>query len=330
MSNKTDKGRRLFSGGSMDRRDFLKLGGYVSGAALLTTTGMGRSFAATGGDRTLTIGNIGWDEDVALAYLSKVILEQELGYRQVRIEKRSVKALFQGVADGSLDTFQDVWLPRTHRSYWQRYGDKLVKLDSWYRGFATLGLTVPDYVEARSIADLPAYRGRFGGRIIGIEPGAGEMQIVRNKVIPGYGLGDYKLIASSTPHMLDELARALKHEKPIVVTLYKPHWAFSAYRIRYLEDPKGLISGHDERLYTVVRRGLKHDKPDAYAFLNAISLTPDELGQLELAINGAKSPEAGVENWLSGNSPFGGEQNSLNRQLVQPWIDAAKRARSQA
>lgn len=312
------------------RRDFLKWTGCASGAVLLGGTGIGRAFAAAGG-KTLTIGNIGWDEDVALAYLSKVILESELGYQHVKIAKSSVDELFGGVADGTLDAFQDVWLPRTHRKYWEQYGDQLVRLDPWYQGGANLGLTVPDYVSAKSITDLPAYRNRFGGRIVGIEPGAGEMKIVKNKVIPGYDLSGYKLISSTTPKMLDELNEAVQHQKPIVVTLYKPHWAFSVYRLRYLKDPKGLISGHNEHLYSVVRRNLKRDKPDAYAFMNAIRFTPNELGQLELAINAANTPEDGVENWLNGNGAFqSGSRNSVNRQLVQPWIDAARRARQQA
>lgn len=312
---------------TMDRRDFLKWGGCVTGAALLSSVGIGRAAADTG--KTLTIGNIGWDEDVALAYLSKVLLESELGYQHVKVVKKKVGDLFKGVADGHLDVFQDVWLPRTHRSYWKKYGDKVVRLAPWYRGAATLGLTVPDYVTAQSIADLPAYSQQFGGKIVGIEPGAGEMKIVKNKVMPGYHLKDsYKLVASSTPHMLSELDQAIKHEKPIVVTLYKPHWAFTVYRIRYLNDPKGLISDFNDHLYSIVRRGLQKAKPDAYAFFNAISLTPNQLGQLELAINAAETPEDGVENWLNGNGPFqSGSQNSINRQLVAPWIDAAKRAR---
>ncbi|AWN15096.1 Glycine betaine ABC transport system, permease/glycine betaine-binding protein OpuABC [Salinisphaera sp. LB1] len=312
----------------MDRRHFLKLGGYLSGAVLLGSTGISRSLAATRG-KTLTIGNVGWNEDVALAYLSKVILENDLGYQKVTVAKRGVDDLFKGVANGTLDAFQDVWLPRTHRMYWDQYGDKVVRLNPWYEGTANLGLAVPDYVAAQSIADLPAYSKQFGGKIIGIEPGAGEMKIVENKVMPGYDLSGYKLIPSTTPKMLNALADAVRHEQPIVVTLYKPNWAFSVYRIRYLDDPKGLISGHNEHLYSIVRQGLKQDKPDAYAFLNAIRFTPDQLGQLELAINAANTPEQGVENWLNADSPFGG-QNGINHQLVQPWIDAAKLAAQKA
>jgi len=308
------------------RRDFLRLSGAaLAASAALSVAGCGRSAEAPGNGKTLTLGTIGWDENVALANLTKVVLEDELGYQQVELKQLGVRDLFKGVADGDLDAFQDVWLPRTHKSYWDEFGDRLVRLDSWYQGSASLGLTVPDYVEAKSIEDLNRYPTRFGGEIVGIEPGAGEMKLVREKVIPGYGLEDFKLVASDTDHMLSRLEDAMNRKAPIVVTLWKPHWAFTVYRVRYLEDPKHLLDNGGEQLYSIVRRGLEQDKPDAFAFLKAISLTPDQVGRLELAINLAKTPVEGVRNWLDANRPFGGRPG-LNREIVQPWIRAAKAA----
>lgn len=308
------------------RRSFLRLtGAGLAASALLGMTGCSDTTTTAAGNKTLTLGNIGWDENVALANLTKVILEQDLGYDKVELKHLGVADLFKGVADGDLDAFQDVWLPRTHKSYWDQYGDRMERLDSWYQGTASLGLTVPDYVEARAIPDLKRYSNRFDGKIIGIEPGAGEMKLVKDKVIPGYDLKDYQLVDSDTATMMKRLEAALHHEKPIVVTLWQPHWAFTVYRIRYLKDPKGLLDSGGEQLYSVVRKNLAQDKPDAYAFLKAISLTPDQLGRLELAINLAKTPIEGVKTWLDADRPFGGRRG-LNRDVVQPWIDAAKSA----
>jgi len=311
---------------AISRRDVLKVGAGAAGVALLG--GIGYPRPARASERTLTLGNIGWDENVALAYLTKVILEDHLDYEHVELRHMGVGDLFHGVASGQLDGFQDVWLPNTHHTYWRQYGDQVERLGSWYRGDATLGLTVPDYVEAQSIDDLARDARRYNGEIVGIEPSAGEMRIVRDKVMPGYGLDDLKLVASDTPSMLSRLEDALHHARPIVVTLWQPHWAFTVYRIRYLKDPKGLMSSN-EGLYSIVRKGLKADKPDAYAFMNAISLTPDQLGKLELAINLASSPADGVRTWLKQDRPFG-SQRGLNQDLVQPWIDAARKARSSA
>ena len=70
-------------------------------------------------------------------------------------------------------------LPKTHKTYWNKYKDEIVNLGRWYGGEATLGLAVPDYVEAQSIEDLSEYRSEFGGEIVGIEPGSGIMRITK-------------------------------------------------------------------------------------------------------------------------------------------------------
>ncbi len=61
-------------------------------------------------------------------------------------------------------------------------------LGTWYRP-TSLEIAVPSYVkDVKSLADLKGKAGTFGGRIIGIEPGTGEMNLLKTKVLPGYGL----------------------------------------------------------------------------------------------------------------------------------------------
>lgn len=322
MASNNHDGNRDQSTSALTRRNFLRWSGAAAGGAVLAGSGIGRAFADNA--KTLTLGNIGWTEDVALSHLTKVVLEDNFGY-EVDIVSKTVDGLFSGVANGSIDTFQDVWLPETHQPQWEKYGSEVVRLPPWYKGRATLGLTVPDYVEAQSIGDLPLYGARFNHKIVGIEPGAGEMRIIKNKVMPAYDLTNYTLTSGSTKSMLNQLDQAIHQHQPIVVALYRPHWAFNVYNLRYLKDPKGAMSNLHDRLYTITRKGLKKDQPEAYAFLKAITFTPSQLGQLELAIQGADNPTKGVRNWLSGNRAFG-SNTSVNKQMIQPWIDAAKNA----
>lgn len=261
-----------------------------------------------GGDESLTIGYIDWDEDVAISNLAKILLEEDLGY-DVEMQLVDVGPLFNGVAEGDIDAFLDVWLPNTHQTYWEEYQDRVVDLGVWYGGTASLGLGVPDYVEAQSIEDLNEYRDEFGGNIIGIEPGAGIMSIVEENAIPGYGL-DYELVAASTPTMLSELEQALENNEPIVFTAWKPHWMFTAYDIRYLEDPRGEMGG-TEQLSAIAREGLEEDAPDAFQLLDNITLSEEQLGDLELAIRDAEDPEQGARDWL--------EQN---RDVADGWLPA--------
>ncbi len=247
--------------------------------------------------------------------MTKVLLERDLGYEPMELENLELGLLFQSVADGEVDAFQDLWMPTTHKSYWEKVKNDVVRLEPWYKGEVNLGLAVPNYAEAQSIPDLERYRSEFGGRIVGIEPGAGEMKIVENKVIPGYNL-NYDLVPSSTPAMLAELRRAINDKESVVVTAWKPHPMFIDFPIRYLEDPKGLMGG-EETISTITREGLKEDLPDAFALLDAVTLEEEHLLKLEVAIRegGEDTPEKGVKAWLKNN-----------RSVVQPWIDAAKEA----
>jgi glycine betaine/proline transport system substrate-binding protein len=278
----------------------------LSAAALVIHPGRAQSRAVVATSKSITIGNIGWDEDVAVNSLVEVLLHDKYGMT-VNLQLADVGPLYLGVSSGSLDAFLDTWLPKTQAIYWQRYGSKMIKLHSWYTGQANLGLAVPNYSKARSIPDLVKYKSAFGGKIVGIEPGAGEMNVVRTKVISGYNL-PYTLEASSTPAMLATLQSALRSKQEIVVTLWKPHWAFTAYPIRYLTDPKHLMGG-SEQLSAIVSKSLPKANPQAYRLLEKMRLSASQLGTLEVAIRHSKTPEAAARAWIKTHSA-----------LVNSWL----------
>lgn len=266
------------------------------GGLLIGHLGASKTTAASQhASKTIVIGNIGWDEDVAINSLLQVLLHDKYGYT-VTLKLADAGPLYQGVSDGSLDVFMDTWLPKTQKLYWAKYQGKVVKMHPWYTGAANLGLTVPNYAKAQSISDLNKYSSQFGGKIVGIEPGAGEMNVVQTKVIPGYGL-HYTLEGASTAAMLAALQRALKQKQSVVVTLWKPHWAFTAYPIRYLKDPKGLMGG-TEQLSAIARKGLQKDQPQAYRLLSKLRLNEQQLGTLEVQIRKAKDPVTAARAWL--------------------------------
>lgn len=259
----------------------------------------------------LTIGYADWAEAVAVSELMKVLLETHFKY-DVRLQQSDVETIFQQVANGETDAFLDVWLPRTHENYWQQYQDRLVDLGPWYRDGATLGLAVPDYVDIHSIAGLKGQADRFGGKIVGIEAGAGLTRIVEQQAMPAYGLNGYTLSKSSTDDMIAALHEAVNNHEPIVVTVWKPHWIFNAYPVRYLDDPKGAMGKADD-IHAIVRQGLEEDAPVAYRLFERFELTERQLSNLERAIEDARSPYGGVQRWLDDHA-----------DVVQPWLTAAR------
>ncbi|WP_408635064.1 glycine betaine ABC transporter substrate-binding protein [Paenibacillus phocaensis] len=135
--------------------------------------------------------------------------------------------------------------------------------------------------------------------IIGIDPGAGIMKAT-SQAIETYGLENWKLIEGSGAAMTAMLDKAVKSEKPIIITGWTPHWMFAKYDLKYLEDPQK-VYGEAEEIHTVARKGLKEDHPTAYEFLDRFEWTSDEMGTIMTAIQEGEDPAAAAKAWADAN-----------------------------
>ncbi|RZE91069.1 ABC transporter permease/substrate binding protein [Streptomyces sp. SCA2-2] len=251
-----------------------------------------------GQGREINIGYIPWDEGIASTFLWKEMLEQR-GFK-VNAQQYEAGALYTGMANGEIDFETDSWLPTTHESYWKKYGDKLEDMGSWY-GPTSLEIAVPSYVKGiESMEDLKGQADKFKGRIVGIEPGAGEMQLLKSKVLKEYGLDkEFKVVDGSTPAMLAELKRAYAKKEPIAVTLWSPHWAYNEFELTKLKDPAGAWGEGDE-IHTLARKGFSKDFPEVGKWLKDFKMSEEQLTSLEAEIQGAdkgKEQDA-VRAWL--------------------------------
>ncbi|WP_055105626.1 glycine betaine ABC transporter substrate-binding protein [Paenibacillus ihumii] len=136
--------------------------------------------------------------------------------------------------------------------------------------------------------------------IIGIDPGAGIMKAT-SKAIEEYGLSDWTLIEGSGAAMTATLAKAVKSEQPIIITGWTPHWMFSKYDLKYLDDPKK-VYGEAEEIHTVVRKGLREDHPVAYEFLDRFEWSSDEMGEIMTAIQEGQDPAEAAKAWAESHS----------------------------
>ncbi|GLF96275.1 ABC transporter permease/substrate binding protein [Streptomyces yaizuensis] len=270
----------------------------------MSVFGDDRSTSRAGGigkGEEITIGYIPWDEGIASTFLWKEVLERR-GFT-VETQQLEAGALYTGLAGGQIDFQTDAWLPVTHEQYWKKYGDKLEDLGSWY-GPTSLELAVPAYVkDIDSLDDLKGRAGTFKGRIIGIEPSAGMMGLLKDDVLKSYGLdGEYRVIDGSTPGMLAELKRAYQKKEPVLTTLWSPHWAYSTYELKKLKDPKGAF-GTGDQVHTVARKGFSSDHPEIGAWLKDFKLTEKQLTSLEAEIQKADKGEEqlAVRTWLKKN-----------------------------
>ncbi|WP_129310067.1 ABC transporter permease/substrate binding protein [Streptomyces sp. L2] len=265
--------------------------GSSSGTSEASGTNVGKG-------KEIKIGYIPWDEGIASTFLWKELLE-ERGFK-VTTTQYAAGPLYTGLATGQLDFQTDSWLPTTHAEYWKKYGKRLDDLGKWY-GPTSLELTVPSYVkDVNSLADLKTHASEFDGKIIGIEPSAGMMGLLKTKVLKEYGLqGDLQVIDGSTPAMLTELKRAYDKKKPVVVTLWSPHWAYSDYDLKKLKDPKGAW-GEGDGVHTIARKGFAADNPEVGTWLKNFSMTEKQLTGLEAQIqkSGKGKEQDAVRTWL--------------------------------
>ncbi|WP_088809422.1 MULTISPECIES: glycine betaine ABC transporter substrate-binding protein [unclassified Listeria] len=137
--------------------------------------------------------------------------------------------------------------------------------------------------------------------ITGIDAGAGIMLSTQN-AIKAYNLDDYnwQLQTSSTAAMTSTLEKAIKDKRPIVVTGWTPHWMFTKFDLKFLEDPKNVF-GDAEDIHTIVRKGLKKEKPSAYAVLDKFNWTPEEMSDVMLEVNDGADPEKAAKKWVKKN-----------------------------
>src|SRR5699024_2414257 len=140
---------------------------------------------AAGG--TITLGYIpSWTDGLSTAYLLDHFLT-EAGYEVEHEELNEAGILYTALAQGDVDMYPSAWPEVTHVQYMDEYGDSIEDVGAYYEG-AVLNLSVPEYSDITSIDQLPDHVDELGGRIVGIEPGAGLTDATESSVIPTYGL----------------------------------------------------------------------------------------------------------------------------------------------
>ncbi|MGG7463522.1 glycine betaine ABC transporter substrate-binding protein [Plantibacter sp. YIM 135347] len=287
------------------RSRFAAIAGGV--AALLAISGCSAGAAETlenGDKKDVTIAVFsGWDEGIAASELWKAVLEKQ-GYN-VTLEEAEPAPVFSGLSTGDYDLTLDVWLPTTHKSYIEKFGKDVVDLGAWNND-AKLTVAVNEDAPITSLDELADKADLFDNRIVGIDPGAGLTEAMQDEVIPGYGLEKMDLLTSGTPAMLAELKAATDNGENIAVTLWRPHWAYDAFPVRDLEDPKGTL-GKAEGIHSFSRTDFDKDYPKLAGWMKDFSFDSELLFSLENAMfNSGDTKDFGpvVEKWMSENQDY--------------------------
>ncbi|CDF96830.1 MULTISPECIES: glycine betaine ABC transporter substrate-binding protein [unclassified Pseudomonas] len=272
--------------------------GWLAGLAMASSCLMAQAEEPT----PIRIGWVNWSDTEIAVKLADTALRDHLK-QPVKLVLADIGIQFQALANGSIDLIPMVWLPSTHKSFYDKYKDKLEDLGSLYEG--RIGMAVPTSIptsELASVEDLnkPEVREKLGGKILTSEVGNGQYKLTE-KAIQEYKLDGYKMVASSESGMLSELDRNIKRDKWSLINAWSPHWMFSKWSLRYLDDPKQIFGGA-EQIHAVARKGFSAEHPDVARFFANFKIPQADLEKL-MATARDSSADKVVAEYYAANKP---------------------------
>ena len=283
--------------------------------AYLLGLALGASAAVTQAEEKppVRIGWVNWSDTEITVKIASTALQEHLK-QPVKLVMADIGIQFQALANGNIDLIPMVWLPSTHKAFYDKYKDRLEDLGVLYEG--RIGMAVPTSVpvaEVASVEDLnkPGIREKFDGKILTSEVGNGQYTLTV-KAIEDYKLTGYKLVGSSESGMLNEMDRNLKRDKWSLVNAWSPHWMFSKWSLRYLEDPKQIIGGA-EQIHAMARKGFSQEHPEVAYFFAHFSLPQADLEALMMQARESTADKAVAAYYAANKARFEG---MFNPELV--------------
>ncbi|MFF2317895.1 glycine betaine ABC transporter substrate-binding protein [Arthrobacter sp. NPDC058097] len=289
-----------------------KIGAFLACTLIATGVSSCSGVAAPGaqsGDKTVTVATVaGYDDTVAVTGLWTELLSEH-GYT-LQTKQVDLAAGFAGIARGDLDGYLNAWLPTTHGTYVDKYKDQLNILDKPFFDNDRLVLVTPKSMPENTISEVVNNASKYSSKIVGIEAGSGEMKILPD-VLKKYNATDkLDIVAGSTPATLAALKDAAAKNKPMVATLWTPHWAFASMPIKALDDD---LQGwpKPDGSYIVLSKQFASKEAEVAKWMSNFKITEEQYASLMLDVSEASSPTEGAKKWL---------ENPDNRKAADSWF----------
>ncbi|GAB3008882.1 choline ABC transporter substrate-binding protein [Streptomyces pseudoechinosporeus] len=198
----------------------------------------------------------------------------KLGYSP-SVQEVAVPLGAQALSTGKADAYLGNWWPSQESVYGKMIDDGSVAVSGTVLTGTQYAPGVPGAMakelKISSLADLDAKGDLFKHEILGIEPGTPGNQAILDAIKKdAYGLGDWKLVPSSTEAMLAEVTRRVAKDQPVVFLAWSPHWMVVKWDVTFLADPQKVWPGAGE-IRTLTRSGLKKEDPNVVRFLSQVS-----------------------------------------------------------
>ena len=283
----------------------------------------GEGTTAPAGGQTINIAVNPWTASSLNAEIAKVIIEQELGHtvENVSIDENT---MFTGMSDGSLDAALEIW-PSGVTPDEQAFFDDGTVLNIGDLGtIGKIGWFVPSYVidenpalatwegfQDPAVAEMFATAETGGsGRFLGTDPSYSQYD---EAIIENLGLPFEVIFSGSEPATVAELDARVAAEEPILMYWWTPTAAVATYDLvnvllpAYSEDcyaDTGAIDCDypEDILFKAASAQLETKAPDAFAFLEAFTITTeDQLAMLPSVEVDGEDPADVAARWVADN-----------------------------
>ena len=255
---------------------------------------------------TVKLGIVNWTDVQVTTAVAQALLES-LNY-DVKVSTHSVDGIYQNLSQGKLDAFLGNWMPTMA---------PIIKPFEEQNTIETLGvnlegakytLAVPTYVYdagVKTFADLVRFKKNFGGRIYGLEKGNDGNLIIQKMIDSNkFGLGKFRLMATSENIMLAQVKKRVHENQWIAFLAWAPHPMNKQFDIRYLAGGDDFFGPNygGSTVNTNVRTGLGKECPNVQRLLSNLKFDlAMEASMMDQVINQFVPAKRAARSWMHNN-----------------------------
>lgn len=254
------------------------------------------AFSAHAEEKSITMGTMSWEDLTPITGITKKVLEDQ-GYTVKVVSFSEWGIAYAALSKGDIQIMASQ-TDYVAQDYWDKNKNRLEKLSPVSHGLFQ-GVAVPKYVTINSMDELNANADKFGGKIVGIEPGSGLMRDTSNAV-KDYDL-KLQLVEGSTAAMTAALKSATDRKEWIAVTIWEPSWMMQKYDVKFLTDPKKVFPP-PQSYYWIAKKGFAEENPRAREVIASVYVPLADITSINSAVNDGKTMDEAVAAWIESNA----------------------------
>ena len=253
-------------------------------------------FSAQAEEKNISMGTLSWEDLTPISGITKKVLEDQ-GYTVKLTSFSEWGIAYAALAKGDIQILASQ-IDYVAQDYWDKNKARLEKISPVSHGLYQ-GVVVPKYVPIDSLEQLNDNADKFGGKIVGIEPGAGLMRDTANAVTK-YNL-KLKLVEGSTAAMTAALKSAIDRKEWIAATVWEPSWMVQKYDVKYLRDPKGVFPP-PQSYYWIGQKGFSAKYPRAREAIAGVYIPVADITAINGVVKDGKTMDVAIKEWIDANA----------------------------